>query len=178
MTVWEIAEQARFSIGTFDRVMHGRGRVSPETKARILAIIKESGYTPNPMVRHLKLNKLHTFAVVMPALDEDSGYWRIVCKGINKAQKELAAFGVAIHRFEFNRYNLQSFLRTLAEFDPSRYSGLFMAPVISEESRFFLQKLPEGFPLVFFDAHLPAFSPRTPSRSRQFPESKLKRRVE
>lgn len=161
MTVREIAERAGVSIGTVDRVLHGRGRVSPETKERILAIIKESGYTPNPIARHLKLNKKHIFAVVMPALDEDSGYWRIACAGINKAQKELAAFGVGIHRFEFNRYNQQSFSRILAGFDPSRYSGLLMAPVIPGESRSFLQKLPEGFPVVFFDAQLPAFSPLT-----------------
>ncbi len=161
MTVREIAERAGVSIGTVDRVLHGRGRVSAQTKERILAIIKESGYTPNPIARHLKLNRKHTFAVIMPALDEDSGYWRIACMGVHKAQKELAAFGVGVRRFEFNRYSKQSFSRALAGFDPEDYSGLLIAPVIPEETYSFLARLPSGFPVVFFDAQLPAFPPLT-----------------
>jgi LacI family transcriptional regulator len=66
MTVREIAEKAGVSIGTVDRVLHNRGRVSPKTKASILAIIEQSGYTPNPIARHLKLNKKYPFAVIMP----------------------------------------------------------------------------------------------------------------
>ncbi len=161
MTVHEIAERAGVSIGTVDRVLHGRGRVSPETKSRILAIIEESGYTPNPFARHLKLNKKHTFAVIMPDLNEDSGYWRIACAGVHKAQKELAAFGISMRRFEFNRYNQPSFSRAIAGFDPSSFSGLLIAPVNPEESLQFLTTLPAHFPVVFFDAQLRSFSPLT-----------------
>jgi len=63
MTVREIAKKAGVSIGTVDRVIHGRGRVAPETRNCILSIIEESGYTPNPIARHLKLNKKYTLAV-------------------------------------------------------------------------------------------------------------------
>jgi len=161
MTVRGIAEKAGVSIGTVDRVLHGRGRVSPETKERILSIVRESGYTPNPIARHLKLNKKHTFAIVMPDLDEDSGYWRIAYSGVQKAQKELAAFGVNIKRFEFNRYNQSSFAKAMAAFDPGLFSGLLIAPVIPEESLSLLRRMPADFPVVFFDAQIPSFTPLT-----------------
>jgi LacI family transcriptional regulator len=161
MTVRGIAEKAGVSIGTVDRVLHGRGRVSTETKERILAIIKESEYIPNPIARHLKLNKKHTFAIILPDLDEDSGYWRIAFTGAQKAQKELAAFGVGVKRFEFNRYNRASFTKAISLFDPSQFSGLLIAPVLPEESLALLKSLPTDFPVVFFDAQLPSYVPLT-----------------
>ncbi len=57
MTVIEIAKRAGVSIGTVDRVLHNRGRVSEETRQRINAIISEEGYQPNPLARHLKRNR-------------------------------------------------------------------------------------------------------------------------
>jgi len=161
MTVREIAEKAGVSIGTVDRVLHNRGRVSPETKASILSIIEQSGYTPNPIARHLKLNKKYPFAVIMPALDEDSGYWRMAYAGIQKAQKELAAFGVSIRRFEFNRYMRASFAKVLAAFDPLQFAGLLIAPVIPVETTALLSRLPTDYPVVFFDAQIPSFKPLT-----------------
>jgi LacI family transcriptional regulator len=161
MTVREIAGKAGVSIGTVDRVLHNRGRVSPGTKASILAIIEQSGYTPNPIARHLKLNKKYPFAVIMPALDEDSGYWRIAGAGVQKAQRELAAFGVSVKRFEFNRYAQASFARAMAAFDPLQFAGLLIAPVIPGETTALLSRLPLGYPVVFFDAQIPSFTPLT-----------------
>ncbi|MDR0598748.1 MAG: helix-turn-helix domain-containing protein, partial [Treponema sp.] len=48
MTVKEIAELAGVSIGTVDRVLHKRGRVSAATRETIEAIIEEYQFTPNP----------------------------------------------------------------------------------------------------------------------------------
>jgi transcriptional regulator with XRE-family HTH domain len=46
MTVHEIAELAGVSIGTVDRVLHKRGRVSAATKARVEAVIEKYQFTP------------------------------------------------------------------------------------------------------------------------------------
>ena len=62
MTVTEIAKRAGVSIGTVDRVLHNRGRVSSETRDRIQAIIDETGYQPNPLARHLKINRKYLSA--------------------------------------------------------------------------------------------------------------------
>lgn len=159
MTLRGIAEKAGVSIGTVDRVIHGRSRVAKETRDRILALIEESGYTPNPIARHLKLNKKHSFAVITPSLNEDSGYWRHAFAGMQKAQKELAAFGVNIKRFEYNRYNRQSFEKVVSMFEPENYSGLLIAPILPEESFALLSALPPEYPVVFFDAQLLNYHP-------------------
>jgi DNA-binding LacI/PurR family transcriptional regulator len=58
-TVKEIARRARVSIGTLDRVLHDRGEVSADTKARLEAIIPSLGYKPNVLARRLSLDRHH-----------------------------------------------------------------------------------------------------------------------
>ena len=56
-TIKEIAQRAGVSIGTVDRVLHHRGRVSPETEAQILQIVKELDYEPNAVGQGLVLRR-------------------------------------------------------------------------------------------------------------------------
>ena len=60
-TIKEIAELAKVSIGTVDRVIHNRGRVSKETEKKIKAIIDELNYQPNFFAKNLKLSKEFNF---------------------------------------------------------------------------------------------------------------------
>ena len=57
MTISEIAKKANVSIGTVDRVIHNRGRVSKETEQLVKKIIAESNFEPNQYAKSLKLNK-------------------------------------------------------------------------------------------------------------------------
>ena len=47
VSIKDIAEKAGISRGTVDRVLHGRGRVAPETRELVLSLAKEMGYTPS-----------------------------------------------------------------------------------------------------------------------------------
>jgi len=102
MKVKEIAELAGVSIGTVDRVLHGRGRVSPETKARIEDIVQQRGFTPNPIARRLKRNRAYTFYGVLPKGEEDSGYWGQAREGIFGAADEIQGYGVETKILDFD----------------------------------------------------------------------------
>ena len=47
LTIREFAQALGVSTATVSRAIHGRGRISPETRARILAQMERLGYTPN-----------------------------------------------------------------------------------------------------------------------------------
>lgn len=47
LTIREFAQALGVSTATVSRAIHGRGRISPETRARILAQMEQLGYTPN-----------------------------------------------------------------------------------------------------------------------------------
>lgn len=101
MTVIEIAKRAGVSIGTVDRVLHNRGRVSTETREKIQKIIDEEGYQPNPLARHLKRNRDYKIGVIIPELRKESSYWQLLYNGILKAVEELSPFSFSIQLFEF-----------------------------------------------------------------------------
>ncbi len=159
MTVKEIATIAGVSIGTVDRVLHGRGRVSPETKERIEAIVASSGFVPNPIARHLKRSEPYRFAVLMPRRDEDSGYWELAAQGILGVAAELQAFGVAADILEFDRYDPASFRAVSDSLLISGTDAVLLAPVMPGEARKFIDKLEGRIPYAFFDADLPGASP-------------------
>jgi LacI family transcriptional regulator len=159
MTVKEIAELAGVSIGTVDRVLHSRGRVSTETRTKIQTIIARSGFTPNPIARSLKRNKPYRFFTVLPRKDEDSGYWGLASQGIREAAAELEHFGVQTSSLEFDRYDPVSFRTTLARACKEYPDGLLMPPVLPSESRVFIESIDGRIPYVFFDADLPGCKP-------------------
>src|SRR5208337_4085374 len=104
MTIKEIAKQANVSIGTVDRVVHARGRVSQKTKELIKKIIRDSGYKPNIFGSRLSLSKDYVFGVLMPKFHQDSKYWEISSRGINQAHDELKTYKVRIKYFLYDRY--------------------------------------------------------------------------
>jgi len=159
MTVKEIATLAGVSIGTVDRVLHGRGRVSAETKAAIEAIVKERGYTPNPIARRLKRARTYRFSVLIPGRDEDSGYWGQARSGIEGAAEEIRGEGIETRFVEFDRYDAASF-RTAAEaVVADGPDGVLLAPIMPREALRLTERLDGKIPYAFFDADLPGASP-------------------
>jgi LacI family transcriptional regulator len=159
MTVKEIAELAGVSIGTVDRVLHGRGRVSEETRSRIEAIVAESGYTPNPIARRLKRAAPYRFAVLIPERNEDSGYWGLARSGIERAAEEIRHEGIATSIHEFNRYDPASFWAAAEEALREKPDGILLAPIMPPEARRLAERLDGDIPYAFFDADLPGTSP-------------------
>ena len=69
----DIAKMAGVSVGTVDRVIHNRGRVSEENRKKVQAILEMVNYQPNLMARSLeigkstRLNSSHTDSSRMPS---------------------------------------------------------------------------------------------------------------
>lgn len=159
MTVKEIARLAGVSIGTVDRVLHGRGRVSPETKARIEEIIKHSGFTPNPIARGLKRSRPYTFAALLPNREEDSGYWGQGHTGLLSAAEELVPLGIKTEIIEYDRYSPESFQKAVSAFKRIQCDGLLLPPIMPEESRTLVQSIQGKIPYIYYDADLPGTEP-------------------
>ena len=64
MNIYDIAKRSGVSIATVSRIMNKKGNVKKSTEDKVLAVMKELGYTPNAFARALGLNTLKTVAVV------------------------------------------------------------------------------------------------------------------
>jgi LacI family transcriptional regulator len=155
VSIKEIAKKAHVSIGTVDRVIHNRGRVSANTKEKIERIIKELNYVPNVFARNLKLDKKFVFGVIVPVPSQDSNYWETPVQGIMKAQVELKSHKVNVKFFYYDKYCPESFRKVYHRAMHSGVDGFLIAPVILKIADELIKKYPPVKPYVFFDSKIP-----------------------
>ena len=150
----DIAKQAKVSIGTVDRVLHNRNEVSETTRAQVLKIIDDLGYTPNLLAKSLSSKIKYTIAVLIP----DSGnnaYWEKPLEGIKAAAREIKKFNFELQIATFDYSNENSFIQKAAEILESNPSGFIFAPVFYDSSLSLIAKCDQmGLPYVFFDVFI------------------------
>lgn len=66
MNIYDISQKAGVSTATVSRVLNHSPRVSETTRARVLAVMEESGYVPNAFARSLGLNSMKTIGLLCP----------------------------------------------------------------------------------------------------------------
>lgn len=159
ITIKDIARKADVSIGTVDRVLHGRGRVSKKTADAIKAIVKKTGYKTNIHARNLSLKTTYPFGVIMPQTQQDSGYWDILRKGIDQAVSDLSSFAVRAHYFFFDKYSEASFSEAGEKALGQGMRGLLITPVLSDACPAFVNLIPRDIPYVYVDSTVPGTSP-------------------
>ncbi|RCW56199.1 LacI family DNA-binding transcriptional regulator [Halanaerobium sp. ST460_2HS_T2] len=80
VTIKDVAKKAGVSIASVSRVINDSKPVAPETKEKILKVIKETGYKPNAMARGLKKNESGLIGLITP--DMENGTFAELVKGI------------------------------------------------------------------------------------------------
>lgn len=61
----DIAERAGVSVGTVDRVIHGRTNVSKLSYEKVQKVLEEINYVPNHYASALASNKTYYFAAIL-----------------------------------------------------------------------------------------------------------------
>ena len=108
VTIKELAEKTGVSRGTVDRVLHDRGRVSPEVRALVLTKARELGYQPNRAGKILAARKQpHKIGVILPA--EGNPFFIDVIKGMEDADREYHDLGfsmeiISVRGFDKDRH--------------------------------------------------------------------------
>ncbi len=155
MTVTEIARIAGVSIGTVDRVIHNRGRVSLATKERIQEIIKKGGFQPNPLAQHLKRAKPYKIGILMPVLSAVSDYWTQINEGLIKGIEEYAAFGFKMLKFEYEQADSASLENVFQKMISAHCEAWVVAPVMQKEILDLLASSNVNTPFICLDSPLP-----------------------
>lgn len=151
----DIARLAQVSPGTVDRVIHHRGEVSEKTREKIEIIIKELNYQPDILARTLASKKSWLFVVLMPVSVNGNDFWQAPLRGIEKAEKEIAHYGIRVHRMFFDMYSRESFLQTCSEVLKEKPDALLFAPIFPAESFQFAEQCRKNkIPLILFNSNL------------------------
>ena len=154
-----MAARAGVSIGTVDRIVHNRGRFSPETAQRVKAVMKELDYRPNVLASRLSKPRRCRLAVILPQAQQDSGYWSLPLRGVERAHKALEGLGLQAKTYAYDRFDAADFRRAAEMVLKDKPDGVLLAPMIPQEAQIFLAQLGEDVPVVFIDTDLDGISP-------------------
>lgn len=150
----DIAAKANVSVGTVDRVLHNRGRVAEDVRQKVLRMMQELDYEPNLLARTLGANRSYRLAVLHPDHTLDP-YWEAPWLGIEKAARELKAYGVSVLSFPYALTQVASFRQQAQAATEAQPDGILVAPLFYRESlAFFTAWQQAQIPYVLFNTHI------------------------
>jgi DNA-binding LacI/PurR family transcriptional regulator len=146
ITIRDVAKRAGVSVATASRALNGKQVVNVQTRDRILAVMDELGFQPNPAARRLSLGRTLTVGVVVSFLTRPQAAERL--RGVDAVLTD-SEFDLVIYNVE-SVQKRDHYLGTLA--DSQRTDGLLVMSlpppeiVVPALSR-------AAVPVVFIDVH-------------------------
>ncbi|WP_411676094.1 LacI family DNA-binding transcriptional regulator [Caproicibacter sp.] len=149
ITIKQIAAEAGVSIGTVDRVLHNRGRVSKEKAELILNICRQCGYEQNVVGRAMAMQrKQQTVAVVINSKDRNS-FAAKVYEGIEAAEEKIKDYNVTFLYRDVVQNTVEEQIAILNSLEEENLAGLIIKPIDTPMIRFRLSRFADkGTPIV------------------------------
>jgi LacI family transcriptional regulator len=150
----DIAVRAGVSIGTVDRVIHNRGRVSEKARKKVMEVMEELDYHPNLNARVLASKKPLVIGVLLPTYRKGE-YWELPNLGIREALEKYAGQGYHIEPV-FRTYNSpETFYKEGMKLAAEGVDGVITNPATFRESihlmRHFFQS---NIPYILIDSDI------------------------
>ncbi|WP_136468813.1 LacI family DNA-binding transcriptional regulator [Flagellimonas onchidii] len=139
-TIKDIANAAGVSIGTVDRVLHNRGKVSKKALTSVNKALKELDYRPNPIARTLKNNTVYIIKVLLPDSEKDP-FWLPGKQGIEEVVNEYGAFDIDISLHYYDPSEPKSFLTIGLRLLDQHIDAFLFVPLFEKESDHLLMEL-------------------------------------
>ncbi len=154
LRIKDIARMAGVSVGTVDRVLHKRGKVSEDKEKKILEIIEQNNFKPNVLASSLAGRGARRFVSLIPSF-ESGEYWNYIQQGIDKAQREIKIHNIVTEHRTFDQYDSDSFATETKKILASSPDAVIFSPVFIDESLEFAQKLDDkNIPCVLVDSNV------------------------
>lgn len=143
MTISDIAEEAGVSKATVSRVLSDSPKVKPESKDKILRIIKKHSFVPNNLAQSLAGSPRKTVGIIIKELA--NFFFIEVADGFDQIISQ-AGYSMQISS---SKWNKEKELQLVQQLISSRVDGIILAPVSDEsESISLLQSSDIPFLLI------------------------------
>jgi len=149
-TIKSIADLAGVSVGTVDRALNDRGRISEETKRKVLEAANAIGYKPNRIASALGRQRRYRIAAITPA--HPHYFHHEMQLGILEAQKELFDYGVDVDMILCDRLSAPDQIKVLEAFDRDKYDGLALNAGSDMLNEHINALVDAGIPVVTFNS--------------------------
>ncbi|GAA2373020.1 LacI family DNA-binding transcriptional regulator [Nonomuraea africana] len=140
----EVAQLARVSVGTVSNVLNRPEIVSPATRERVFAAIRQLGFVRNEVARHLRVGRSRTVGLVV--LDVANPFFADVAQGAEALADEHDTMVVLCN----SAGDPTRERRHLDQLEQQRVLGILITPVETDNPRL-LQLAARGTPVVLVD---------------------------
>jgi DNA-binding LacI/PurR family transcriptional regulator len=151
-TLRDIARKAAVSTATVSNVLNDSLYVSPELRARVLAVAQKLNYRPNTVARSLRLKRSYTVGMIVP--DVTDPFFPAVVRGAEDVLTR-AGFTLIIGNSDNDLAKEEAYYRTFLD---RQVDGLLTVPT-SDDAPTILNRFQErGIAVVYVDrfhAHMP-----------------------
>lgn len=164
----DIAEMAKVSPGTVDRVLHNRGNISESSRRAVEAALKSVNYKPNLYLSSISIQKTYTIAIVTPEFI-DGEYWAFIRQGILSAIEKFDSINIICNFFVYNQFDINSYIEVNEKVLNSNPSGIIIGPTFKDKTINFTNSLEKkSIPYVFVDSMVEGTSPHAYFSSDQY----------
>ncbi len=124
--------RAGVSTGTVDRVLHNRGKVSPEAREKVMEALNELDYQPNIIASTLAYNRDIRIGVLLPDWREDP-YWEWPKLGVENAHQSLKHYGLVLDINYFRLFHPRSFQAQAQAMLRKKPDAILFSPIFLNE---------------------------------------------
>lgn len=162
LTIKQIAQLAGVSAGTVDRVLHNRGKVSPEALKAVRSVLSSQNYKYNlhtSAVAFRKTKKSIKLIISIPS-SEKGEYWDLIRTGIEAALSEYNDFDIESKYVYFNQFDAVSCHTAFDSICDEPCSAVILSTQYVHETRDLCSQLDKrGVPYALVDGSVEGTSP-------------------
>ncbi|MBR3853012.1 MAG: substrate-binding domain-containing protein [Tidjanibacter sp.] len=155
----DIAEMAGVSAGTVDRVLHGRGKVSPAALKAVEEVLNRVNYNPNIYLSSISIRKRIKIVFVTPHT-QGSQYWQQIHEGFSKALNEYSVVDLTSEVYTYDQYDLYNCRTTYSKVLEAKPDAVVIGPTFKDETIRLTQTLDEEhIPYAYVDSMVEGTNP-------------------
>ena len=133
-TIKDVARLAGVSIGTVDRVVHNRGKVSARNLQAVQSAIDSLGYRPSRIASAL-VKRRSGIKIGVCISDVESEFWAEAKKGVNLAREALLPFGVEVLEVSTGSYHFSDQKMAIQQLLAQGCNALILLPLQGKSSQ-------------------------------------------
>jgi LacI family transcriptional regulator len=159
LTIKEIAARAGVSSGTVDRVLHNRGKVSPDKEEKVRAILDEIDFKLNIHTSVISIKKNYELVICTPEYSQGE-YWGAIDSGIKSALDEFNDLSIVSTHITYDQFDANSCHKAYAQILKQNPDAIILGPIFEQETRSLCQDLDNrGIPYAFVDSTIEGTNP-------------------
>lgn len=144
-TIKDVAREAGVSIGTVDRVLHNRGRVSAANLEAVMTAVQKLNYHTSQIARALVNRKKNLcIGITYPMVDTD--FWSEIPSGIEAARNKLLPFGVDLLIDHIQTYDIRDQIDSIHRLVKSGVNGILLTSVDDSSAEQIEKYIPPHIP--------------------------------